>query len=58
MEKGIIESEPSDYKPDGLWKCRACGRTWNGKQLYDDPLADWTTWTCTDLTCGGVCDRL
>lgn len=42
-------------KPKGKWKCRACGATWKGNQLYLDPTSISTKWTCHDLTCGGSC---
>ena len=38
-------------KPAGTFRCLACGRTWDGSQLYQDPS---TTWTCGNLTCGGT----
>lgn len=44
--------------PGGNFKCRACGKVWAGKQLYQDPTETATTWTCGDLVCGGVCDPI
>lgn len=45
-------------KPKGQWRCRACGQEWHGSQLYDDPSSTAAIWTCADLGCGGVCDRM
>ena len=45
-------------KPEGKWKCRACGAVWDGNQLYDDPAWSIKQWTCGNLLCGGVCDRV
>ena len=45
-------------KPKGRWRCRACGQEWHGNQLYDDPNSIAVTWTCADLGCGGICDRI
>lgn len=42
-------------KPAGMWKCWACGKSWSGEQLYQDPQATLETWTCNDLSCGGTC---
>lgn len=46
-------------KPTGTWRCRACGSTWAGQQLYADPTSrHLSAWTCGNLQCGGVCDHL
>ncbi len=46
-------------KPTGTWRCRACGSTWAGQQLYADPTPrHLSAWTCGNLQCGGVCDHL
>jgi hypothetical protein len=45
-------------KPDGKWKCRACGTVWEGWQLVLDPQRLGTTWTCANYFCGAYCDRL
>ncbi|HUV95767.1 MAG TPA: hypothetical protein VMX14_13210 [Anaerolineae bacterium] len=41
-------------KPTGTFRCLACGRTWQGHELYQDPTKTITTWTCGDLTCGAI----
>ncbi len=38
-------------KPTGTWRCRACGSTWAGTQLYADPDRP-NVWTCGNLLCG------
>lgn len=52
-------------KPEGKWRCRACGKIWDGSQLHEKPgytsppppfPPPW--WTCHDLFCGGTCDRV
>ena len=46
-------------KPDGRWKCRACGAIWDGWQLVCDPMSIIAPrWTCANYFCGGRCDRL
>jgi len=44
-------------KPNGKWECSLCRRVWDGSELYEEPRSTsaQTTWTCHDLTCGGVC---
>lgn len=41
-------------KPTGQWKCRACGTVTAGDKLF----GDCRTWTCSDMCCGGTCDRV
>ena len=46
-------------KPEGKWRCRACGRIWDGSQLYEKlGYTNPRWWTCHDLFCGGTCDRI
>ena len=47
-----------DYKPSGMWKCRACRTVQHGSTLYLAPEYTVEVWTCSDLSCGGVCDRI
>ena len=42
-------------KPNGKWECRLCKSIWEGSQLYEEARFTSTTWTCHDLTCGGIC---
>jgi len=48
--------EHPDFKPQGMWKCRACGTVQHGSTLYQDPQSTAIKWTCSDLTCGGTCE--
>ena len=43
------------YKPNGKWKCLACGTICDGEKLYLDPQSLAKKWTCSDLFCGGTC---
>lgn len=36
------------------YKCLACNRTWNRKELYQDPQSTAMKLTCGDLFCGGT----
>lgn len=39
-------------KPIGTFQCMACGNTWDGHELYQDPASTGTRWTCGNLQCG------
>ena len=52
-----FENRP-DYKPSGMWKCRGCGAVQHGSTLYKDMQYTVDVWTCSDLSCGAVCDRI
>lgn len=41
-------------KPDGTFRCLACGGKWQGSQLHLDPTLTAVRWTCGDLFCGGT----
>ena len=43
------------YKPNGKWKCLACGTICDGEKLFLDPQSLAKKWTCSDLFCGGTC---
>ena len=47
-----------DNKPEGHWRCRACGRSWEGSELRLSVFHPGTVWTCWDVFCGGTCDRV
>ncbi|GAG30010.1 unnamed protein product [marine sediment metagenome] len=43
---------PADGKPKGTYQCLACGKLWDGSELFDDPMVTGRHWTCGDLFCG------
>jgi len=45
-------------KPDGKFRCQACGSEWNGRSLYLDPNSTAVRWTCGDLFCGGAVTKI
>lgn len=47
-----------ESKPEGTYRCVACGKTWDGSQLYLDPLFTAIRWTCGNLCCGGTVQQI
>lgn len=45
-------------KPTGTFRCRACGRTWDGSELYEGARQYSWVWCCGDLFCGGTVDKI
>ena len=43
-------------KPDGRFKCLACGSEWGGQSLFLEPGS--VRWTCGDPFCGGTVVRV
>ena len=41
-----------EEKPKGTYKCVACGKIWDGSELYQDPRNIGGRWSCGDLFCG------
>jgi hypothetical protein len=52
------EQAEATVKPVGTYRCRACGRFSDGSELFDDPTKLVRTWTCSDITCGALVDKV
>lgn len=39
-------------KPEGKFRCLACGLIWDGSQLFQNPQTTREHYTCGDLFCG------
>lgn len=45
-------------KPEGTYRCLACGAEWDGSQLYQDPTVIGGNWTCGNVMCGGSVSKV
>lgn len=45
-------------KPTGTFECLACGRIWDGSELFGDPKSTAPKWECGNLFCGGSVKKI